>query len=86
MSFANYPPPNTPLTGAELVMIAQSQSNQLVTCTATVAEIAALASALTPAQFGTLYAAWFASLPTSISGQAAGAFVNIGGLLQQVQP
>jgi hypothetical protein len=38
-SFVNFPPPNLPLNGAESLMIAQAQNGQLVTCTATVAEI-----------------------------------------------
>lgn len=38
-SFVNFPAPNLPLTGAESLMIAQAQNGQLVTCTATIAEI-----------------------------------------------
>jgi hypothetical protein len=38
-NFTNFPAPNLPLTGAESLMIAQAQNGQLVTCTATVAEI-----------------------------------------------
>ena len=84
MSFVNYPPPNTPLTGAELLMIAQSQNNQLVTCTATVGDIFGQAGSIT--LFGAAFAAWFATLPTSDVGQPVGAFINSGGTLQQVQP
>ena len=38
-NFTNFPAPNLPLTGTEALMIAQAQNGQLVTCTATVAEI-----------------------------------------------
>ncbi len=39
MSFATYPKPTLPLTGSELLMLAQSQNGQLATCTATVASL-----------------------------------------------
>jgi len=84
MSFVNYPSPNTPLTGAELFMIAQYQNNQLVTCTASIQEI--LGTSGSTALFGAAFAAWFATLPTSVVGQPVGAFINSGGTLQQVQP
>lgn len=87
MSFATYPAPHTPLTGAELFMIAQSQNNQLVTCTATIQQvITASTGGGNVSVFGAWFAAWFATLPTSTAGQPAGAFINSGGTLQQVQP
>lgn len=40
----------------------------------------------TTAALDALMTTWMASLPTTTSGQTAGAWINSGGVLQQVQP